>query len=443
MENRVSIACRDRAFLTLVALLLLGIGAYPRLRLSADDRPSETTGEAEQLVQQLGAPSYRERDEASHALANLGRHARTALLRAIDSSDAEIELRARVLLRMLQVGEIWMPSQVDFDTPEMKASEVFRSFAEQTGNRLLTGDAFSSFREGPLSVRFEGVEFWRAVDELCRRSGNHVRPTYDPHRPGVVVVAGAPGQYPMAYAGPLRAKVTTARRMFIEELDLKTGDSNTTHTFQFGFQVMWEDRFALVAYRPEPELLEASTNSGQALTATQPPGESWRVVSPGTRQLNLKLALDPPEGKSTHLEVLRLGLSLVAVGNLQTLVIENLTSQEPHRYQGTELIVQGVKQKGPRWEITVVVSRENGLPDPQEIVFYENHFEAFDASGKPLTFRSQSHTLTERGARLTLSFASDGAGEPRTLHFSFPQIRSQRNVELVFRDVPLPKDRIR
>ena len=42
------------------------------------------------------------------------------------------------------------------------------------------------------------------------------------------------------------------------------------------------------------------------------PASGWRVVSPGTRQLNLKIDLDPPVGASTHLEVLRLALGLAA-----------------------------------------------------------------------------------------------------------------------------------
>lgn len=444
MEQRASIACKWCLALALGVSAATLQGSSPRRRLlRAADQPSANAAEAERLVQQLGAPSYRERDEASRTLAGLGNEARTALLRAADIGDPEIELRAQVLLRLLQVGEIWMPSRVECAAAEQKASAVFRTVAEQTNNRLLTGDAFSSFRDEAVSTRFSNVEYWRAVDELCQLSGNHVRPTYDPHRPGTVVVAGAPGQFPMAYSGPLRAKVTTARRMFIEELDLKTGDSNTTHTFQLGFQVMWEDRFSLVAYRPEPELLEARTDTSQDLTATQPPGEGWRIVSPGTRQLNLKLALDPPEASSTQLDVLRLGLGLVAVGNRQTVVIDDLVSDEPHVHEGIALVIQEVKQKGPRWQITVVVAHEDGLPDPQEIVFYENEFEAFDAAGKPLNFLSQSHTLTEAGARITLSFSGDGAGEPTTLHFSFPRIRSERNVELVFRNVPLPKNRIR
>lgn len=424
--------------LGLSVFVLCGTG-----HLAAEDPPSEGPREAERLVQQLGAPSYRQRDAASRALANLGPDARTALLRAVESDDPEIELRARVLLRLLHVSEIWMPSWVDCRASDQQVSEVFRKLAAQSGNRLLTGDAFSSFREAPVSVGLGSTEFWRAVDELCRLTGNHVRATYDPHRPGTVIVAGSPGQFPLAYAGPLRAKVTSARRTFNEELDLKTGDSNTTHTFQLSFQVMWEDRFALVAYRPDLELLEAHTNVGQALAATEPPGDGWRIVSPGTRQLNLKLALDPPEGNSTHLEVLRLQLGLAAVGHMQTVVIDDLASDSPHRYGGTQIVVEKVRQKGPRWEITVVVSNENGLPDPQEIVFYENKFEAYDASGRPLSFRSQSHSLTDEGARLALSFAADGAGEPAILHFSFPRIRSQRNVEFVFHDVPLPTNRIR
>lgn len=426
---------------------LLTVAAALSVAALAAEEPPEAqpaSTRVEHLVRKLAAPSYHERDLASDALEGIGPNARPALLDAAESEDLEMRLRARALLRLLRVSELWTPSHVDHVADGNDASEVIRALIEQTGNRLHLGDNFGSPREAPITTTLRGVPFWEAVDRVCRQSGNHIRPTYDPHRPGLVVVSGAPGQYPVAYSGPVRGTVVSARRVFIEELDLKTGDANITHTFQLTFQFIWEDRFRLVAYRPQPELLEALTDAGQELSATQPPVGGWNVISPSTRQLTMSLRLDPPEGSSTRLGELRLQLGLIAVGDMQTLVVDDLSADVPHRHGPNTLTVQKVEQKSSRWEITVLITSDAVLPEPQEIAFHENQFDVFDAENNPLALRGQSNYLTEDGVRMTLALSGNGSsGPPSTLHFSYPAIRSQRKLEMVFRDVPLPAARIK
>src|SRR5258707_1264238 len=82
--------------------------------------------------------------------------------------------------------------------------------------------------------------------------------------------AGEPGKFPVTYAGAIRAQITSARRAYSEEIDFETAKSDRTHTFQLNLQMMWEDRFRLVAYRSQPELVRARTNTGHDIAATQP-----------------------------------------------------------------------------------------------------------------------------------------------------------------------------
>lgn len=393
-------------------------------------------------IEKLASPDYRVRHQATVALSEIGPPARTQLLQALKSSDAEVELRSKILLRLIDVAELWLPSLVTYSAEQVPFSDVIADIAAQTRNTVQAGDAFNSFNQVPMTIHIERLPFWEAIDTVCRLCGNHIRSALDPKARGVTLVSGAPGVNPIAYSGPLRAELTSAQLTFIDRLDFKTDDSDVTHDFTMKFQVLWESHFRLLAYQPEPEVVRATTDAGEDLCSIQSSDGGWKIVDPNTRELTFKLHLDPPKGASKLLDVLQVRLGLVAVGDMQTLIVSDLSNLQPYSHEDAELQVEEVRLKGPHWEITVVVSRENGLPDPPEVLFYENKFVAYDAAGNPLMLRSQSHSLTDEGARLVLSFVSrDGSGEPKSLRFDFPRIRSERHLEFSFRDVPIPRKR--
>ena len=156
------------------------------------------------------------------------------------------------------------------------------------------GDQFGAFHDQDVKLTCAEGPFWEVLDALCLASENHFRPHYDSRSPGVVVVSGPPGKQPLAYAGPVRGRITSARRVFIEELNYEDVSSEKTHTFQINLEMMWEDRFRLVAYRSQPELVEALTDTGAQLTPSQASASGWNVATAGTRQLTMNLRLHPP-----------------------------------------------------------------------------------------------------------------------------------------------------
>lgn len=392
------------------------------------------------LIDRLGADSFSERSDATAELARLGTDARGQLELAAGHADPEVRLRAKELLRRLKVADVWSGGKARFARAQASSSEILRSLADQTGNRLLLGDQYGGFHDQPVELAEPHGSFWPIVDEVCRQSGNRVRPHYDSRNPGLVVVAGNAGKFPVTYAGPLRAQITSARRAFSEELDYEELRSDVSHTFQLNMQLMWEDRFRLVAYRSQPELVLARTDSGVELSATQPSAAGWNVAGAGTRQLTMNLRLHPPPTAASRLDNLTLKWGLIAVGDMAELVVDALDHADSYFQDDVELVVHSVESgPGPRCEVSLEVIRELIVPEPQEVIFQEIDVELHDHADRPFRKQGQSNSLTDHGAKLKLTFLGESAESvPGRLKVTYPRIRTQRDVEIVFRHVPLP-----
>jgi hypothetical protein len=407
---------------------------------SVTAQPPETEIRVARLIRQLGSDVYAERHEANDELAGFGPEIRASLEKATTDADAEVRLRAKDLLMRLKVRELWAGTPVQLPRETLPASKLLALVGEQTCNRVLVGDQYGSFHEQDVAWDKPQANFWEAIDLICRASGNRVRPHYDTRQPGLVVVAGTPTRFPLAYAGPVRAQISTARRVFTEELDYEDFDSELTHTFQLGLQAMWEEGFRLVAYRCQPEVVQALTDTGIELPASASSSGGWNVAGAGTRQLTMSLRLHPPSTNARELDTLKLKWGLLAAGDMAALDVTDLKSTEPHYQDDIELVVESVQQvPGGRWEVALMLSRDLVIPEPQEVLFQENEIELFDAQGRAFRKQGQTNSLAEGGAKIRLTFAGEASdSQPKTLKFTYPRIRSQRDLEIVFRHVPLP-----
>lgn len=404
----------------------------------AEERPADIR--LANLVRRLGSDVYTERDAAEEQLAGLGAEAQEHLLAAVESPDPEVRLRAKKLLRLIRINELWSPTRVRHQTDQAAASAVLSTIGRQTGNRVLAGDQYGTFHDRIVTMkRLEGT-FWEMIDQLCRNSGNRVRPHYDTRHPGLVLAAGRPGKNPIAYSGPIRMRMVRARRAFSEEFDYERLDGELSHAFQFELQAMWEDRFRLIAYRSHPELVKAVTDTGITLAAAQAAASGWNVAGVGTRQLSMNLRMQPPATVAQELETLKLKWGLVAIGDHAHLDIEDFESAEPRYQDDVEVVVQSFERgPGSRCEARLLVVRELVIPEPQELLFEEIEVQLFDDQGRAYHRQGQSNSLTEDGAAIKLVFAGESQDAvPRLLRLTYPRIRTQRDLEIVFRHVPLP-----
>jgi hypothetical protein len=395
------------------------------------------------LVRELGADSFAVRSLATDELAKLGATARLEVEQATRSDDPEVRLRAKDLLRAIKLHELWAAGHFTCPAMPVSAGQLLRQLAEQTDNHILVGDQFGTFHDAEVRFDFAEADYWPLLDALCAQSGNHCRPHFDSRMPGIVVVAGPPGRQPLAYAGPVRGRITSARRAFNEELSYEDARSEKTHTFQLNLEMTWEDRFKLVAYRSQLEVLDARTDSALTLSATQPGSGGWNVVGSGTRQLTLNLRLNPPPASARQLDTLKLAWGLVAVGDMVHLDVEDLQSHQPHFQDDVELAVDSFQPgMGGRYELSVTVRRDLNLPEPQEILFQEHELDLVDSAGRPLRKLGQTNTLADHGVTLKAAFiAENESAQPQKLRFTYPRLRSQRDLEITFRNVPLPVGR--
>ncbi|MBI1903910.1 MAG: hypothetical protein HYS13_22645 [Planctomycetia bacterium] len=436
------------AILTWIAALIGAALALAQAPPGGGSAPEEPQARVARLIRQLGSRSYEDRENATVELERLGSLPRKELEAAAASPEAEVSLRATSLLSKIKVAQLWRPRSVTLVCKNEPASKALASIADQTGNRLFSGDHFGPLREATVTADLKGVPFFQALDEICRQSGNQVRPHYDQRNPGLVVTAGDFGSCPLAYAGPVRAKITTARRVFIEEIDYEAGGNETTHTFQFNVQLSWEDQFRLVAYQSQLDMAEAVTDGGTALAAVPSSAAEWKTVSLANRQVTMGLRLAPPPTAAQKLKTMKLRWGLLAVGDMATLEITDLKSTQPHAQDDLELTIVGLQEMPEgRYELTLLVTRDLVIPEPQDVLFQENSFDLFDAKDQPLRKQINHWRWTEAGLRIAATFTpesadrqADPARQPVKLRFTYPRIRARQDLEIIFRDVPLPRN---
>lgn len=395
------------------------------------------------LVERLGSQSYTDRVEADRELAGLRSLARPQLELAAKSTDAEISARARELLRKIAIDELWQPTCVTYESTGAPAGAAIEAIGRQTGNRILVGDRYGGFRDGPVELHAVKATFWQIVDDVCRQTANHVRPHYDTREPGLALVTGEPGAYPVAYSGPVRATITGALRTFSEEFDYKRLSSKVSHQFRINLEMLWEDRLRVTAYRGQPDFVEAVTDSGETLSAVAGSSDNWNVATSGARQVPMELRIEPPPMAVERLAVLKLHWPLLAIGDFASIDMSQLVAGAAVEQDGYEFVIESfTPQEGNKYTLTVAVASNRPLPDPAESLFQEARLELLNEGAIPLRLIEQTNTLEGRSVRSRIVFLGTAQDRPpKLLRITYPRLRSQRNLEIVFHDVPLPTAR--
>jgi hypothetical protein len=389
----------------------------------------------------LAAPKYAHRQAAEQEIFTLGVAGKQQLEAAAQSSDPELRLRAQRLLKQLKREALWQGSTVSLVADKIKASAAVRAVSEQTGNDLAVGDQYGTFADADIGLQHPESLFWRAVDDVCRKSKNRVRARYGSGKPGLVCVSGHLGQFPVAYQGPVRGQLTSAKRVFVEEFDYENRASETTHTFQLNLVMSWEDRFRLVAYQSHLSVAEAATDRPIRLVDHKPAESGWQVVDKSSRQHTTSLRIQPPPQTANKLGRLTLHWDLIAVGDMQTLEVTDLKPDVEHRAEDLGILINETDNpSGTRWELTVALSRDLVVPEPEEVLFVENEFELYDQDQQAFSGQGVSRLgITNGAARMKLSFvAPSSESVPTRLVVRYPRIRDGRTLAVTFHDVPLP-----
>jgi hypothetical protein len=411
-------------------VLLAWMAATSSSEVVGSEQPDVT-----RLIEQLAAPEFEVRENAQRQLIELGAVAKPALERALKSPDVEQRLRVQHILAELRREESWEPSLVRLQQVDAPALDVFRAIAEQTKNPVNWNRSAKSL-DARVTVNWAGVPYWQAMDELCRQAQAVVAAYTDPAYSGLVINKGGPEQYPTAYHGPTRMRLTALDRMLNQRLNYGDGVLEQQENVSLSFMLHWEQRLALCRYMGRPIVAEALTDAGESLQPKSQMALTLMQLSRGQRHLTFQCRLDPPRKPAKRLTRLRLQLDLVAADSFATLEINGLEPMRTVEVDGYTLEHVETKQLADRWQITLRLTRPKPHDKFNSPTAVDEFLEITNAAGEAIGF----HLVKVVGDENTVMYVvhvlkrPDG---PVGLRFNVARTLHRRRAEYVFRDVPL------
>jgi len=312
--------------------------------------------------------------------------------------------------------------------------------SKQTGNTVTT-TGYRGFTDFTTRLSPQPTTYWSAIEALCRQGKYRIEIPYNAKR-GIVLVDGLPTKYPTVHTGPLRVVIKSAQRVYRKDHDYEDDKAEITNTFKLSLEMMWEDKFPLIAYKTIPTVQEAVTDRGTKLRSTAD-RDTWQVVKSdnSTKKVRVELNMWPPSIAAKELTTLTLGWELLALGKPHTLIVEDIDTLKTYHHNDLQLMVESTIYKdNNKWEITVVTSRGIALPKKKDVAYHENRFEFYDKHDRPMKQQEQQNlSISDLGTvKVKLTVAGTKDQRPHKLKLLYPSFRDKRTILIPFKNIPLP-----
>lgn len=168
------------------------------------------------LIPQLGAPHYAERQAATTTLERLGRLALPALRSAREQRDPEVRTRAASLLARIEGSLLTQPSLVTLDFEDAPLAAAVHTFGERARVPLtLLDENAPQWRGRKVTLReATPLPFWTAIDRFCDAARLQYNFGMNSVRNGRVAAfslfdGGIRSTAPVSDSGPFRVSLVT------------------------------------------------------------------------------------------------------------------------------------------------------------------------------------------------------------------------------------------
>jgi hypothetical protein len=181
--EEINAMCLQRCWPVLVAGVGLGwVGALAAGGAAGQGKPAAgEAGSPAQLVTRLGSQRFRDREDASRALDELGAKALPPLRQAAADPDPEVRRRAAALVgrieKRLETERLLEPQHVRLRFKDVAVTEAVTEFNRRTGWDLQIQGDRSGLIDRKITLDTGDVPLWDAFDQFCRKAGlNEPRP---------------------------------------------------------------------------------------------------------------------------------------------------------------------------------------------------------------------------------------------------------------------------
>lgn len=402
---------------------------------------------AEQLIAQLSAADFRQREAAAQALENLGEAALPAMRKVQPHADPEARQRLTSLIARGERAFLIAPKRVTINADQTPVSQVFAEITRQTGYKLSAQQT-----QGLLvTLRTENQPFWEVVDAVCRQCGLGLQQQYDNTNTLTFFRAGrlTPN---VCYAGPFR--IAAASFHHSRTLDLSMPAANAvgrplTESLTLTISVIGEPKVPLMSLG-QPRLLDATDETGQSLVPPQARvyESNYHHYYYGQRnalmQTQVQL-LGHGSAKTLRRAVGTLPLTMLAEQRPE-IVVDDILKVKGRKFESGQVVLEidDVKEQPNRQWSVRATARRNAAENQYDYTWTNSlgqRVELFDTHGQKFnTERFDWESGSPTSVAGTFHFGDGGnakLGKPARLVY-YNWITTQHQIVFDFRDLPLP-----
>jgi hypothetical protein len=143
--------------------------------LSAPVAAENDADKIDQLIEQLGSGTFKDREAATKALDAIGKPALEKLRKAAEGEDLEIKRRASELVKRIEKraesSRVLQAKRVHLVYKDTPLKEAIADFKKKSGYDIAMHDPDAKLAERKITLDTGDVTFWEAFDKFCEAAG--------------------------------------------------------------------------------------------------------------------------------------------------------------------------------------------------------------------------------------------------------------------------------
>ena len=434
---------RSIALIALVAPLLSAQEQPP-----ADNPSSTIAARVEQLIGQLSAESWQDRQRAQDALVQLGNDARPRLLQVLQQSqEEEVRTRVEAALRQIESQRATGTSYITMRLRDATPQQIFAELSRQanTDLRVAPPGLWEAKAWPRLNIDIERQPFWLAMKEICGKL--QVAPQNNGvERDMVIMERNAAlrhwGEAPTFVHGPFMVMATAINTFSSRDFNQPAVTRRSCNVQLF---VYAEPKIRVLQGSYAARVDEAVDELNQSWLM---PGQTGEGMQPNqTWAWPLSITLMPPENAGRRLARLKGSGRFVIQTRSETAEIPAVLEAKnvSKVIGGKRFTLKEVRKAGDAYVVMLTLYRSGWNPNEWNYMYPQNIFKLLDGNGKPLL--RTSNTGGGGGAEqvdISLNFQrqnwnpNDNSGEPAKLVWEVPTETKELLVPFEFTDLELP-----
>ncbi len=226
------------------------------------------------------------------------------------------------------------PLKISYHSAKRPASQVIVELAKLSGISL---NSSREIAERPISVDFQAVPFWEALEEIAKQSDSRIVPTKLGKELTLVPLGKDIPVPPSAIDGAFRIVL----KQIVAKHDLESGSTS----YELRIDAMWEPRFPTFYMETEPAIL--------AIVGAKP-GTPASGRAPTTGYIHpLVVRLKNIPRSTTHIEMLELKLHAIAADKMLPFAFDTLDSDKPisKEQDGVSVTLKPIQHAGKRTDV--------------------------------------------------------------------------------------------